>query len=406
VTEKSRLAQTSAYFSAFVAVGLCMAALGPTLPGLARQAHVTDRGISYLFTLRLFGLLVGSLLSAPLYDRLPGHPVMGAMIVVMSAANLAIPFAPNLATLMAAMLVLGATEGGIDVGGNTLLIWIHGKRVPPYMNALHFFYGAGTLISPLIVAKALQVKGDTRFAYFVIAMLVLPAGALLVARRSPIRPSQNRGESTGSVVKVDVQPMGGTLTVITLLSLLLCFYVGAEISFGGWIYTYVVRTKLGDESLAAYITSIFWASFTIGRLTGIGLAARLRPRMILLMDLIGCFAALGLALASPYRASAITIASAGIGLSMASFYPTAMTFAAHRVKITGRVTSVLVVGGSIGGMIIPLVIGQLFDSMGPRILLVTVLAALALALIVYLVVAPHSLPIEAGCGNEVRRAAK
>jgi FHS family Na+ dependent glucose MFS transporter 1 len=172
--------------------------------------------------------------------------------------------------------------------------------------------------------------------------------------------------------------------IVTLIALLLCLYIGAEVSYGNWIYTYVLKMNLGDENKAAYLSSIFWGALTAGRLLGVPIAARLRPRTILLADLIGCFVSISIAILWSTSIIAITIASLCIGLAMASIYPTAVTFAERRVQMTGQVMSYLLLGGSVGGMLVPLLIGWLFESIGPRVMMFTVLIDLLLAFAVYL----------------------
>src|SRR5262249_43200594 len=142
---------------------------------------------------------------------------------------------------------------------------------------------------------------------------------------------------------------------------LLCLYIGAEVSYGNWIYSYVLKMNLGDENKAAYLSSIFWGALTAGRLLAVPVAGGLRPRTILLADLIGCFLSISIAILWSTSIVAITIASLCIGLSMASIYPTAVTFAERRVQMTGQVTSFLLLGGSVGGMLVPLLIGRLFE---------------------------------------------
>jgi hypothetical protein len=44
-----------------------------------------------------------------------------------------------LALLAGAIFALGMAEGALDVGGNTLLVWVHQEKVGPFMNGLHFF---------------------------------------------------------------------------------------------------------------------------------------------------------------------------------------------------------------------------------------------------------------------------
>jgi MFS transporter, FHS family, Na+ dependent glucose transporter 1 len=373
--KKIKTAQTISYFTAFVALGLAMAALGPTLSALAEQTHVSLSEISYLFTVRSFGFLLGSLFIGRVYDRMSGHAVMAATIIAMSAMMALMPLIPTLALLLAVMLALGTAEGALGVGGNALLVWIHQSRVPPFMNALHFFYGVGGCISPLIVARTLSINNTTAGPYFVLAILILPAAALLLSLPSPQNPQVSEEQSNAARINYKL---------VGLIALLLCLYIGAEVSYNSWIYNYVIKMNLGDKDMAAYLTAVFWGSLTAGRLLGVPIAARLRPRTILLADLIGCFISIGIALVWPTSLPAITVASVCIGLSMASIYPTALTFAERRMKITGQVTGFLIVGGSAGGMIVPLLIGQMFESIGPRVMMFTILVDLIIAVMVYL----------------------
>ena len=383
ILKNIKTAQTVSYFIAFVALGLAMAALGPTLPSLASQVRVGTSEISRLFIARSFGFLLGSLFSGRFYDRMPGHRVMAAMILAMSATMSLMPVVPALSLLLAVMLALGMAEGALGVGGNALLVWVHQSRVAPFMNALHFFYGVGGFISPLIVVRALAFKNTTAAPYLVLALLILPAAALLLRMPSPQNQQVSYEQSdTGRI----------NYKLVVLIALLLCLYIGAEVSYGSWIYSYVLKMSLGDEDMAAYLTSIFWGALTAGRLIGVPVAARLRPRTILLADLIGCFISITVAILWSTSLTAITIATITIGLSMASIYPTALTFAERRMQITGQVTSFLIVGGSTGGMIVPWVIGQMFDSIGPRVMMFTVLADLILAAIVYLFMVLGSAP--------------
>ena len=368
--------QTAAYFVAFVGLGLAIASLGPTLPGLAAHVHVSIADISYLFTLRSFGFLLGALLSGRFYDRMPGHSVMAAMVFCISATLALMPLAPTLVLVLAVMFLLGMAEGALGVGGNALLVWVHESRVAPYMNALHFSEGLGAFISPLVIHLAFKISDTTTAAYLALAVLVLPAAAWLMWLPSP----HSQETSSPGAGSRDIN-----YKVVFLVALLLCLYLGAEVSYGSWIYLYVLKMSLGGEDMAAYLTSAFWGSLTAGRLLAVPLAARFRPRTLLLADLTGCFIAVGIALLWSTSPAAITFASIGAGLSMASIYPMALTFAERRTRITGQVTGFLLLGGSLGGMIVPFIIGQMFEKTGPRVMMFTILFDLIAALSVYLV---------------------
>ena len=135
---------TAAYYASFVAMGISMASLGPTLPSLAANTRAGLAAISILFTARSLGALLGSVWGGQLYDRLRGHRVMALMILCMAIFTALTPFVSLLWLLVGVLFITGAVQGILNIGGNALLVWVHGKKVGPFMNGLHFFFGVGT----------------------------------------------------------------------------------------------------------------------------------------------------------------------------------------------------------------------------------------------------------------------
>jgi FHS family Na+ dependent glucose MFS transporter 1 len=361
------------YYAAFIGLGLMSAILGPTLPGLATQTRTTLSEISVLFVAKSVGYIAGSLLSGRLYDRLPGHPILALAVLFATTSLILIPFTPLVWVMFALMLALGMAEAAIDVGGNTLLVWVFGEKVGPFMNGLHFMFGAGAAIAPLIVARVILFSGGITWAFWALALLVFPA-ALWVSRvPSPAAHAAARAARADRVNYV----------LVALVAAFFFLYVGAEVGFGSWVFTYATRLKLADEATAAYLTSMFWGGLTAGRLLAIPVAARLRPRTILAIDLLGCLLSVGLILGWADSAAAVWVGAAGLGLFMASVFPTTLTFVERRMTITGGLTSLFFVGGSLGAMFLPWLIGQLFERIGPPVTMITVFAALLLDAVVF-----------------------
>ncbi len=363
--------QTAAYFGVMVSLGLANAALGPTLPRLAEQIGVTIGAISILFSARSLGYLCGSLLSGRLYDRLPGHPVMAAAALLLSAMLLLVPHAPVFWILVGIAGGWGLAEGGLDVGSNALLIWVHGSAVAPYMNALHFCFGLGALLSPIIVARMMALSGTHASAYNVLAVLVLPVVllAFLPGPRPPVANAEHAGMQ---------RPTG-------LLPLIMAFFflhVAAEASFGGWIYTYALRRGLADEASAAYLTAAFWAALTAGRLLSILISARLRPRTLLLGGLAGALASVAVIAGWPADPAALWLGTAGSGLCIGPMFAATVLLAERRMPISGATTAWFFVGTSCGAMTVPYIIGQLFEWRGPQMLLLAIAVVLLLAMLV------------------------
>jgi FHS family Na+ dependent glucose MFS transporter 1 len=377
---------TVGYFAVFVAVGLETAALGPTLPGLAKQTQTQLDAISFLFTGHALGYMLGSFLGGRLYDRVPGHPLMVSMLVLMTAMLALMPFISVLWLLAVVWLVLGMAGGALDVGGNTLLVWLHGRGVGPFMNALHFFFGVGSFLAPLIVAQALSLRGDVSGAYWVLALLVLPVAIWLARLRSPsfrANPAYHVGDHPpGGCEERSNADEGGKRRVVVMIALLLMLYVGAEAAFGGWIYTYAVALDVSDETAAAYLTSAFWGALTVGRLLSVPIAVRYQPRAILLADLAGCMVSVVILLLGTGSSAAVWVGTLGLGLAMASIFPTAISLAERRIPITGEVTGWFLVASSVGAMSLPWLIGQLFEPVGPQITMIVLTVDVVAAIIV------------------------
>ena len=364
-----RVAQTAAYFAAFIALGLSTGSLGPTLPALAIRSRVSLGVVSYLFTARSLGYVMAATKGARLFDRHNGNPVMAAMLVLMAAMMALTPLTASFWLLFGAMFLLGAGEATLDVGANTLLVWVHANRVAPVMNALHSCFGIGALAAPIIVAAVVSFQRNAVDTYFVLAVMLLPIAGWLLRVPSPAAQS-----------KVTDQALRPTSRVLLLLfALFLFLYVGAEVGFGGWIFTYSATLRLATPATAAYLTSVFWGALTIGRLVAVPLASRFRHRTILFADLSGSLLSVILIFSFSDSFAVTLLGTFGVGFFMASVFPTVLSLAGNSLSLTGAVTGRFIVGASAGAMTVPLLIGQLFEPVGPQVVMYVVSGALLLA---------------------------
>ena len=106
---------------------------------------------------------------------------------------------------------------------------------------------------------------------------------------------------------------------------------------------------------------------------------------ILCLDAIGC--ALSATILIVFPASAIALWGCTVlgGISVASMFATILNLADRRIQITGRVTGWIFVGSSTGGMTVPWVIGQTFESIGPSAVFYVILGDLFVGVVVYII---------------------
>jgi len=363
---------TTSYYLTFILFGALAALTGPALPELARRTNSSLNAISVILVSRSLGYLLGSLYGGRLYDRLPGHRMLFVMLLTMASMMALMPVMPLLGLLAAILLVLGLAEGALDVGCNSLLMWLHGDKVSPFMNGLHAFFGLGAFISPAIVAQVTLATGNLNWAFWMFALLAVPVAFRLASLPSPTRKITTE-------TRADVK---GQASLIALIVLFFGLYVGAEVGYGNWIYTYALRLNLANTETAAYLTSGFWGAFTLGRLLGIGIATRAKTRLILYVDLIGCLGSLGLILCLPGSIPALWVGTLGTGLFMASIFPTMLAYAEEHITLTGKVNGWFLFGGGSGSMVLPWLVGQLIEPVGAQVAMLIFTLDVALNLIV------------------------
>jgi len=374
IERKRRIAYV--YYAAIFLEGLILASLGPTLDALADQSGSTTETISILFTANALGFIAGALLAGRVYGRVRGNTILSGAVLAMAACTATIPVLGSVWLLALVFVLIGVSIGLVDVGGNTLLVWLFRRQVPPYMNALHFSFGIGAFLCPLLVDRFAVATGDAATTFWLFAAVMVPVAVWVGRQPDPDAPADANGGEARTVVRRYGAFLG-------LMAILFFMHVGAEMSFGGWIFSYAEELEIGGQTTARVLNAVFWGGLVVGRLVAIPLSIRFTPRTMLQMDLLAAAAAVGLiALLSDWEPS-LWIGTAGFGMAIASVFPTCINYAEERMPISGGVTAVFLIGGSIGSMTLPWIVGQLFDRQGPESLLWVVGGAIAAGLAVF-----------------------
>jgi FHS family Na+ dependent glucose MFS transporter 1 len=331
-----------------------------------------------LFLAGSIGYTLGTLVSGRVFDRVRGHPVMGIAQLLVAGLLVLIPLTPWFLALLLILVCKGFAEGFINTGANALLLWTHGEKAGPFMNGLHFFFGLGAFLSPILVAQVVGVAGGYRWGYWILALIAVLVGLRMLTLPGNPQPAPAQDRER-------VRPERGRASLALILSamLFLFFYVGAEITFGGWIYTYAVTLNLAGIAGAAYLTSAFWLAFTIGRLISIPAATRFNPKQVLLAALLSCLSILAVGMIFSDSRAVLWIMAIGLGFCMAPIWPTGFTLAGQSINMTGRTTSIILLGDSFGGMVLPSAVGQVIESAGARVMINVIFGSLALNLLVF-----------------------
>jgi fucose permease len=321
-----------------------------------------------LFTLRSGGYLLGSLLSGKLYDHLNGHRLLAGSLLAAAIWLAILPEISVFVILTALMLLIGMSEATLDVGSNTQLVWVRRARSGPYLNGMFLFAGIGGMLSPLLLSAVGGVWG-----YRALALLNIPIALWALFTQPPARQTTEEHAARGSL-----SPL-----IFAIFCLLTFVFVGGEVGFSGWIYSYALNIKLSTEQTAGWLTSFYWFGITLGRLSAIFITARFKPSRIVLTNLTGLVVSLGLILLNPASQTLLWIGSLGFGFFLAPVFPTTFAYLERKTPITGTAAGVLWASGSFGAMVYPWVMGLQMADIGPVSIMVTLAVSFGVSLALF-----------------------
>ena len=141
-------------------------------------------------------------------------------------------------------------------------------------------------------------------------------------------------------------------------------YVGAEVSIGSFLISYLSMPSIGNvsEATAAGYVSLYWGGAMIGRFTGSALMRSFDPRRLL-----GGFAAIAALLVACTMVTQGSLALwsiVAIGLFNSIMFPTIFTVAIEGMGTMSDKASSLLIMAIVGGAVVPVLQGVLADHVG------------------------------------------
>ncbi|XP_051469091.1 sodium-dependent glucose transporter 1 [Apus apus] len=369
--------------AAFLGLGMSIAVLGPTFPNLAANVRSNVSDISYVFVGRSLGYLGGSVLGGLLFDGMNPHLLLALSMFGTTVGLYGIPWCKKSLLLTALMSVIGGSMGILDTGGNVLALNTWGAEAGPHMQALHFSFAVGAFVAPLLAKMALggpeskdlpvvektnqsvprsvltglkqHFGADFLWSYVVIGTYLLFVSSfffILYSKGSSAREKSKASQQKGTLAKYHY-------ALIALLFMFFFCYVGAEVTYGSYIFTYARVFAEMQENEAAALNSVFWGAFAACRGVAIFCAACLYPGTMILLSLLGSAASsLCLAFFAGHPLS-LWAGTAVYGASMATVFPSGISWVEQYTVVQGKSASLFVVGAALGEMCIPAVVGYL-----------------------------------------------
>lgn len=342
----------------FFALGLVTAALGPVLPELATNTKSSLSQVGAIFFVLFLGALLSQIVAGPLMDRLGQRLLLLTGPALLAAGILGVSLSRSFPLFLACALISGLGHGALDVGGNVMVAEAYAARRVSALNLLNVFFGVGAVAGPAISSLTLGLWATavpTLWLGVALLLLVIP----FVYSSAPVRASAPLQQQTDRRVIYRVP-------ILWAFGMLILLYVGTETGIGGWTTTYIDRTTTLGIDRAALVTSGFWLMLTAGRMLAVPLGGQFAPGRVLGFSLVGSLVGGTLLMLSTGNALLSIAAVLTLGFFFGPIFPTVLAITTARFPGgAGSAASVVVVLGSVGGMLLPSMQGILLEKNGP-----------------------------------------
>ncbi|KAK5660887.1 hypothetical protein OQA88_12259 [Cercophora sp. LCS_1] len=369
----------------FILLGMTDAVIGALLPYIETYYSISYTILSLLFLSPFVGYLLAALLNNHIHHHLGqrGVAILGPLCRLCGFTPLA--FHPPYPALPVVMLLTGFGNGIQDSAWNAWIGNMH--QANELLGLLHGAYGLGATIGPLI-GTAMVTKGNLQWYTFFYIMIGLDGLALILTtsafwkatgkvHRAMHATLSENGQRT-TTRRVMREP------ITWLLALFLLGYVGAEVSLGGWIVTFMLRVRHAEPFIAGLTVTFFWLGLTVGRVLLGFITGRIGEKLAITGYLLLSVALQLLYWLVPnFVASAVFVAF--LGFFLGPLFPAAIVAATKLLPADYHVSAIgfaAAFGGG-GAAIFPFAVGAIAQSKGVQVLQPIVLAILAFILLTW-----------------------
>ena len=363
--------------ASYFAFGCILNVVGVVIPIVINQYHLSLFAGGLLAFAFYISFGVFSIPAGVVADRLGAKRVVVSGILFMGIGCGAIPFATGFKAITVFAFLIGAGVAQLQTAGNPLIGLL--DRPEHYHRNLTLtigLCGIGAFSAPLFLS-AIQANGQPwQHLYGWFALLCAILAALLISADFPEKVDKEAGRVRfADIVKLLRHPVAITYF------LAIFFYVGAEVGTASWIVKFFQQVHdLGANRVASasqsllmrnlpglpvLTVSLFWGLQGLGRLTSAPGIRKIGARSMLRLYALASTCSLLMAVFGQTSLTAIGFAACGFFTSVLFtllFSGAINTFAEYQGTLSG-----LLVTASIGGAVIPPLVGLTADHLGIRI---------------------------------------
>lgn len=335
--------------------------------------------------------------------------------MLMGLAVMYMPFSRSFISLIIDMFINGIVCGILLTGSCVQIVDLWGKQAQPFVQIQQFAFGLGAFSGPLIAQPFLlqrNIESVDEFAlnqtavelilesddFNPIASHYLPEQVKLVVPfsivgglgvfggiisliayklcpKSKPHPSRliddnvngktiNSLEKTSAELKSEKQFNRWKMIVMCVISLFMPLYYGVEVSYGNYVSPFVQFSQLRmDASTGAFLSSIYWITFTFFRLFAAFYIPIIGSEMNIILSLAVMLSAnIALIPFGETHSTAVYISTVLSGIGTSSVWGSVFGFLENYFPVTSKMTAAMISVTFAGDCILPVVISYFIET--------------------------------------------
>lgn len=261
---RATILKTMSTFFAFLVMGANDAVYGAIIPYLQTYYGLSYTVVSLVFLSPMVGYISSAAVNNILHQKVGrrGVAVIGPGCHLV--AYIIISLHPPYPVLVVTFILAGFGNGLLDAAWNA---WLGNMANPnEVLGFLHFFYGVGATIAPLVATSMIARSGWGWYTFYYImiggATIEISTATAAFWKESG---AHYRANSSSDAAKGATRAALKT-RVAWVSAIFLLIYVGIEVSLGGWLVNFMIEVRNGGEFDSGLVATGFWLGITAGRM--------------------------------------------------------------------------------------------------------------------------------------------
>lgn len=395
----------------FIIFGMIDASVGGIVQYLERDYQVSHAQVSLSFFFAFLGYISSAVTSEYMHRKLGRLGVSRLGVFLELVSYFLASTKPPFYIFVGGFVITGYGNGLLGASWNAWAGNLENKNEA--LGVIHGCYGIGALASPAIETLLISYGYDWTSIYILLLIMsVISCFNTYYAFKnegpkeyreameadekyrkfleSQDHDDDNNDEKENLLLKSNRSEFYTIVTskLLWLFASTLFFYVGSEVTIGGWVATFMIKVRQGREDRMGLVTTSFWSGIAIGRLT-LGFVGGKIRREQLMTSVYMCLSIAFFALFSISPTIGLSTAFIALtGFFMGPLYPTIVIVFLNKIP---KKLQILGIGfttsfGGIGSALNPFLNGILSSAVGPWVLSPFILTLMLIMIISWMAI--------------------